>query len=1520
MKMLKRWISVCLVILLLAGVAFDHSSLIGSTVEAADVTETGEMEDAAAAEATALTTEPAADTPSVLSETGTETPAAETPEEQPAAEVPAEQPAAPVESTPESVPAADTPSSESAAAGQNTADTPAASDEEKKEESELKPEIAEEDNMLTGKKEEAEDAQEEELNSLNFENDDVTITVSEVEAGAIPEGAELKVVPILADDKDTEDQYKEVEEQIQKKAKEDEKEIKGFLAYDITFVDADGNEVEPNSEVKVTMEYKEPALPAWKTTMEIQDTEVSVLHLEEDEDGNVKEVVDMDEAGQMDALETGNEQQVQKVEVRTESFSTFAIYWGSHNGKKVTAHIVDTDGKDISGKISQGLVPQDRYLEYQEWIDMKSFVENMSIAGYTFKEVRCNSIGHSGVAVKSLYVDNEDGISYFNWKKDNDHKFSLGNDIYYVYSENSELTTVKTVDSKSKGVTMKMVNFPIQQFGGATWTDSTNGRNVKPGILNKKLGSDGYPTINSNNNYGVSTDVSFSELFGDATSANNLFLESVYNQTGRYFYYNSEENAASLGADGIFKVYNQLSTPSDTDNFIYQRGNFLPYNTFNQTLKSINTNEYDASGKQLLPSNPRYDETLLLPDGMETDFYFGMELSADFIQTKSGYYDGQPIRYDFTGDDDLWVFIDGVLVLDMGGCHDARSGYIDFSTGKVHVEQQGSGSTTDIGETTTLYELFRLAGYNEEQLNNTFYQDEKGNYLFKNYTKHTFKMWYMERGAGASNLKIKFNLPVIPDQTIEVEKQVVNNQGVEVNYAEDIDFEFNLKVNNSNYANKPYTIWEDGNQTGQGTTDNDGNFTLKHGQIARFSGIAENSNYQVTELGAYLEGYKIFINDTQVYDPGTGTITPSASSGELNAGATPHVEFRNEVQNTGTLTITKKIADGSESLNDETFSIQVKINGKLFNQTYMVGNDTNKAEDGIVTLSKDQTATITGIPYGSSIEIEEVAGSTYYAKYELTGDCYDSTVPEYDQNGFVNNDVPNKISTKLAGNCEVSIENSEVIAGTTNVEVTKEWDGVNAEEQSPVTITLYSGEEGEGSPVGGGVTNPITLSSENSWKYEWTNLPGDTNYYVVETVGEEFEYETSYTYEYKVNSDFDSVKPCNDTYYPLGANGVIAVFGGSNWLIWTSEEVKDAAQDNLIDALNSVQGLGGKKISENNSTFIYGTASGQLQSQSIHFEYENGNVLLDFDKSSNWSFFGIGTFTKNVTATVTNSINENATIDIPVEKVWVGNPEDYQYYNNVTVELYKNNQKTEKQLVIEASEEWKDKFTDLPYYTIDQDGNYTVNQYSVKEIKVNDLDINNLDSIIVSITGDAENGFTITNTIPSAWYIRKVSSTDKHPLTGATFTLTREGEEKPCYYGKSLGTEESGRIHWWDDQNKIDDLQYELGYIPDGVYILEETKAPDGYRKSEEKWTIIIENLQLISIVNDKGNAIEKEISSTFALVNYDVYQFKNDAVFALPQSGGPGIYWYTIGGMLLMMAGSLILYKNKRREVLERK
>ena len=185
----------------------------------------------------------------------------------------------------------------------------------------------------------------ESVQEVTYEDDTVKVTVSADEIGIIPNKTTLQVVPI-SNNGDTKDQYKEVEKKLQEKAEKDEYEIAGFLAYDISFVDKDGNEVEPNGEVRVSLEYKKATLPEGMTEEEAKKAEVSMIHLEEDENGEVKEVVDMAEKDQVEAITTTESQQVEKVAVKTESFSAFTIAWEykdySKNDLKIVDDIVNT--------------------------------------------------------------------------------------------------------------------------------------------------------------------------------------------------------------------------------------------------------------------------------------------------------------------------------------------------------------------------------------------------------------------------------------------------------------------------------------------------------------------------------------------------------------------------------------------------------------------------------------------------------------------------------------------------------------------------------------------------------------------------------------------------------------------------------------------------------------------------------------------------------------------------------------------------------------------------------------------------------------------------------------------------------------------------------------------------------------------------------------------------------------------------------------------------------------------------
>lgn len=264
--------------------------------------------------------------------------------EQPAAAAPAaEQPTI-------EAPAAEAPAAQEPAA-EESQETPATEEKTPGTETVVEGEETQEEES---EEQTPEENQEEEayVQTLEYEDDSVKIHVSAKTEGIIPENASLKVVPLVKQDvtagmteeevqsiNEINAQYDVVEQKLNEKADEEEYNIGGFLAYDISFVDADGNKAEPNGDVKVTMEYKNAVLP--ETIENASDMNVTVMHLEEDAQGNVKQVVDMSqENNKIETIETTDTQEIKQAVFETNSFSTYAITW--KNG------ITDVEGYSIS--------------------------------------------------------------------------------------------------------------------------------------------------------------------------------------------------------------------------------------------------------------------------------------------------------------------------------------------------------------------------------------------------------------------------------------------------------------------------------------------------------------------------------------------------------------------------------------------------------------------------------------------------------------------------------------------------------------------------------------------------------------------------------------------------------------------------------------------------------------------------------------------------------------------------------------------------------------------------------------------------------------------------------------------------------------------------------------------------------------------------------------------------------------------------------------------------------------------
>lgn len=574
--------------------------------------------------------------------------------------------------------------------------------------------------------------------------------------------------------------------------------------------------------------------------------------------------------------------------------------------------------------------------------------------------------------------------------------------------------------------------------------------------------------------------------------------------------------------------------------------------------------------------------------------------------------------------------------------------------------------------------------------------------------------------------------------------------------------------------------------------------------------------------------------------------------------------------------------------------------------------DTNQISDTtepIATAVSDNTGKVT-------FDISKLdISKTYYLKeesvpfgYKENNTLYPVTLSEQQEDTTIKVTGVIKDSN---GAAVTSIENEpkENPGGTTTVTVKKEWQG--GIKKVPIEVTLLANGQRVNNPQ---IKNPITLQSE-PWSYTWDNLPGDTEYTVQETVPEGYTSSTETEYQFDINSPYEEIKPCNWLERELGSNGVVAIKKGNSYFVWTTVALSEEEQQQLLEGIRKISnGFG-----DSNTKFQSGNGTFNELDGKFTFAYEDGKLEMSIDASKSWSWLLLGTYTKTVTTTITNSL-DTTTIDIPVAKIWKGDPEQTDNYDSVTVQLYQNGELYGKPVEILKSKGWNYTFEGLPYYSLNpSDGSVITNQYTVKETKIGILYVENCsDWLFVDVSENAEDGFTITNAIPEKLFIQKVSSADSEEfLGGAEFTLTVQGQEEPSYFGKSA--ERTGLLQWWTTQKDVGNPDKEVAYIEDGIYILEETKAPEEYIKSNIKWTITIEDLQITSITDENGGKIEGITKR--ALESSTVYQFKNIPYYELPSAGGPGIYWYTFGGTILMAGAALIVYRQKRkREVLLRK
>ena len=593
-----------------------------------------------------------------------------------------------------------------------------------------------------------------------------------------------------------------------------------------------------------------------------------------------------------------------------------------------------------------------------------------------------------------------------------------------------------TVDSAKSGITINMFNYDTTKIneghslqfsngmdGVSDYNAWTKSANPYSGIMQKTLGKDSYPTLNKGNkkessSYLFSTDEGKGKTV--YPGANYLFKKDA----DGYYEYDSAKNFAQFNTEKknfiVYKVPGSSKDPIDLQQNP-KHGSFFPFNTLGDGIY------YDI---------PQISEA--------PDFHFGMTMSAKFIQPKDGKINDKDMVFEFSGDDDVWVYIDGVLVLDIGGIHYAASGSINFANGTATVG-------TDKKDLRT---LFREAG-----------KEGEGNFVsganrFADYTMHTINFYYLERGKGDSNCKLKFNLPTVPDGSVTVQKQLSNTDKEE--YA-DVKFKFQLLVKDEKENYVPSTsngILSDGSTV---EFSNDNVFTLKPGQYATFSGLKANTKYKIKELGVSENEYdKVFINNKEATRSPNGDVI----SNEATVGSGSWVTFTNKCseKNSRKLCITKKIK-GDIPVNDK-FDFEIKLNGQQYTGNYYLQDSEGKyytSKNGTLEEATKKTVcgkavngVVSSVPAGYTVVLEQILAGTSFEVNEINLDANDYGNPEYsiDKDKAEDVNTTNKASgkIKLGNDAKVTVTNTR--NDVASLEITK----VNTSKQplsgAKFTLTL----------------------------------------------------------------------------------------------------------------------------------------------------------------------------------------------------------------------------------------------------------------------------------------------------------------------------------------------------------------------------------------------------------------------------------------------------------------------------------
>lgn len=514
----------------------------------------------------------------------------------------------------------------------------------------------------------AEDIQEEEpqpeITRYDYKSDEVNVKVTLTDPADLPDNAELSVTPV--------ELTQEAEAQITEKAIKEQKAIEKLYSYDIKFL-VDGEEVQPGNSVKVAVTLNN----------EKKINDADVYHV--DDENNIE---NMD----------GNVDKNGNVEFETTHFSTYVIVDNKRNGK-INVTIEHYDG--TTNPASKIYADDVRTLTIGQKVDCKK-AENWDISKVELVTDNGTSTvkpGEFNVAqdaiVKVYYepvtVNFAGAPTFYDYTVKAGSNYSINQPSNY--GKNKDSNTKLTMGEAKQNYSEYQYNWLKDSLSVNTWTGSAA---VIKGLL-KGLDADGNVEFN-------------------------------YPDPG--FFTNSDLLAGNSTDNYLRKVYRDYTLNFDRSGDTYTLTGVTDGNGTNVT-EQYNLNRTGKSGEDFFPLDSvrssyekaytRKQDSPLPEDNKIHNYYFGMRYDIKF---KLGDYIG-PLSYSFTGDDDMWVVLDGKqVVIDLGGIHNAATSTVDLWKYLLNTNQDKTQLT-----------------------------DEQKK------AEHTLTILYMERGAGASNCYMNFTIP-----------------------------------------------------------------------------------------------------------------------------------------------------------------------------------------------------------------------------------------------------------------------------------------------------------------------------------------------------------------------------------------------------------------------------------------------------------------------------------------------------------------------------------------------------------------------------------------------------------------------------------------------------------------------------------------------------------------------------------------------------------------------------------------